>query len=1037
MKSLLCIVTFLFFSIGLSQPQLKLQFKDDFRSFSNGSDGSPTWYPVKGSWQMIDGTYHQQSSDYDCASLTDQYIDRSFELSTTFKHLEGDLGAGLIFSSYRKDKTDFAQMVRYDGGTTFLMGYYQNGEFNGVASTKTDSLDLTKEHVLSVTVDRNAQSFTARIDGKIIQKDIPLQYRSGYFGLQSSAGKVRFSRISLRTLPMKSQPSGLDWIKHFIVTPSNSILAPNEREGVIQILDMNGVLLKNIGVPATRKGPLHHPSSISLLGDSRIVVTDVGANLVQIFAADGTWLNSAGGKGTDRGKFNEPVSVAVNSAKQIFVVDKGNNRIQVMDDSLRTVAVFGSTQLREPMDIAIEDSLMYVLNSGISQVDIFSWNGKKATWKKFVSYGGGEGRGLAVHHGSIFLSAVNEVRKYDTTGVLLHSFTGRSINFVLPWGINVAENGMVYFADFSAGRIIGTNEDLLDPTPVVRFQNPATALIEWSGSFDAPASVELLDGSKTRKITEIAPSKHHLLKIDNLTPLTNHHYKFTPAITLIPPAKQLSRNYSFITPAGKGIKEYVRLPMLAILFQNVRDEKNSKPGLPPQPTLPDSEIARIKLQLQDGARFYWIKSGMTFFVDIDYLVISETIDRSKLYGNEWWYPPRDSAINSVLKEHGRDIKNYSALLYLTFTQTWDSTLHKYTLAGKGGAFTNGVGTGNGYGISWWDVTKRNHNAGNNWLMVHEFNHQVDDIFMVSGYPEYWFNHISPTIGTAAKFGEHFDANAFIIGMVPREEWFDLQYTKLATTRDGDEDGIPDNDPSLPLDEARLGSDSTKADTDGDGVPDFNELSFSNWLTEGWGETFGSPVFPNLRDKDSDGDGLGDGEDPLPCSKIATEIPLGTPKSLGTLSDSKINAAVSAYWNPDSLYFVYEMNHPAPVKLMLDANTDGWFTGRDNYLITCTPDSSGQLKNKVQIFNGTDPHQWPFMDARLSEQIHLSTSLNLNNNKYYLRISIPANDSLCLNLIVNKRIGILTGFQVPFDDDGTKRYLDLFEPNRFFEVRLAR
>ena len=71
-----------------------------------------------------------------------------------------------------------------------------------------------------------------------------------------------------------------------------------------------------------------------------------------------------------------------------------------------------------------------------------------------------------------------------------------------------------------------------------------------------------------------------------------------------------------------------------------------------------------------------------------------------------------------------------------------------------------------------------------------------------------------------------------------------------------------------LDEVRLGSDSTKTDTDSDGVSDFQELSFSNWLVEGWGETYcGEMIFPNLYDVDTDHDNLRDNVDPYPCYRI--------------------------------------------------------------------------------------------------------------------------------------------------------------------------
>ena len=436
-------------------------------------------------------------------------------------------------------------------------------------------------------------------------------------------------------------------------------------------------------------------------------------------------------------------------------------------------------------------------------------------------------------------------------------------------------------------------------------------------------------------------------------------------------------------------------------------------------------------------RFYWIHSGMRLFLDLTIFEVSDTVKRSDLYGEEWWYPPRDSMVEHYLAVNGKSTHDYSGILYLTCTQAYDSARARYVLAGKGGAFTNGVGTGKGYGISWWDVTQANHNAGNNWLMVHEFNHQLDDIFTASGYREYWFNHISPTIGTAAKFGEHFDANRYIIRMVPRDEWLDLRYTTIETARDKDEDGIPDSAPSLPLDEVRLGSDSTKQDTDADGVSDFDELAFSNWIGEGWGETAGDQVrLPNLNSRDTDLDGLPDNIDPLPCVPIHSQIPMRVPTSIGEVHHRACNGTIRSWWDADSLYFVFDVDRDLPVKLMLDAQDNGWFVGRDNFLMTLTP-RGDSLTVQAQIFNATDPGKWPYIDDALTNELHFSASMSHRDTGITFRVAIRQNSALGLNLGEHAVIGALVGFLCPIDTEGSKRYVDLFEPNRFFDISLIK
>ncbi len=1023
---------------------------DNFSGYQSGSDGSPVWLPVKGSWQIRDGGYVQTAGDYDCASMLDRDISGSFELTATFEHRAGDPGAGFIFSSCRRDDISYAQMVRFDGSSVFLAGYYQAGDFNGVASVKSPQITAGTAHTLTLRVNRDLGLFSVSLDGHSLLHNVPLVYPSGYCGLESSGGEVRFTRVALTSLPTRITPSQLSWVRRFAVDQKNRIIVPDERDGRIRMFSGKGELLKEIGKPASERGQLHAPNAVALLDDSLLAVTDAGADRLHLFSLDGRWKRSSCWKGKERNQLDAPAAIAANGSGRLFVVERGNHRVQVFNDTLASIAEFGAPILREPSDVAVEDSTVAVLNTGLSQVEFFRWTGTRATWIRTVRYGGGEGRGIALRHDTLYLSVVNEVRAYDTSGTLLASFRGRSIGFILPWGLAAGPGQRVCFADYFGGRIVITTPQLLDPLPRFGFSGPEEARINWESPDAASGDAVVLRGNDTVVIArEAGPSRIHQVGIHQLRAGTTYHVRIAPTLETMPPGTALSRAFTFTTPAGPGMKEYARLPMMAIIFMNVHDGRSLRPGDPPQPPLPESEIARIDSQLADAVRFYWIHSGMRLFLDLDTIVVRDPVERSAVYGPEWWYPPRDSMIEAVLRSRGRAVSAYSGFLYLTCTQQYDTTLKKYQLAGKGGAFTNGVGTGKGYGISWWDVTRRNHNAGNNWLMVHEFNHQLDDIFMVSGYPEYWFNHISPTIGTAARFGEHFDANAYILHIVPPEEWYDLRYTIRATVRDADGDGIPDNAPGLPLDEVRLGSDSNRVDSDGDGVSDFDELFFSNWITEGWGETYGAPaIMPNLHDPDTDHDGLDDAHDPAVCFPEKPEILSGSPRTgssesgkgwhrFASLRDPRISAEVSCAWERDSLHFAFSMDRPAPVKLMIDGNDDGWFLGRENCLVTLTPKGDSAVAGRVQVFNATDPHQWPFMDDALADSIRIHASIRKTDDNVLVEVSIPRSDYLGLTFQEHRRLGILIGFLCPFDEDGNKRYVDIFEPNRFIEVELRR
>ena len=72
---------------------------------------------------------------------------------------------------------------------------------------------------------------------------------------------------------------------------------------------------------------------------------------------------------------------------------------------------------------------------------------------------------------------------------------------------------------------------------------------------------------------------------------------------------------------------------------------------------------------------------------------------------------------------------------------------------------------------------------------------------------------------------------------------------------------------------------------------------------------------------------------------------------------------------------------------------------------------------------------------LSNRIHLTAMMHRHGNRYHIEISIPKNEHLGLALTEDESLGLLIGFLSPFDADGNKRYVDLFEPNRFFNTHL--
>ena len=155
-----------------------------------------------------------------------------------------------------------------------------------------------------------------------------------------------------------------------------------------------------------------------------------------------------------------------------------------------------------------------------------------------------------------------------------------------------------------------------------------------------------------------------------------------------------------------------------------------------------------------------------------------------------------------------------------------------------------------------------------------------------------------------------------------------------------------------------------------------------------------------------------------------------------LIDNRIHATVFAKWDSSSLNFIFKMDRLAPVKLMVDADADGWFIGKDNYLVYLRPKDEMELETELVMVNCADPKRWPFHDAELVNKIKIRSEIEMINDEYFIRVSIPKDEYTGVNLEQGEKLGVNIGFSVIMDAEGHQRYVTIFEPNRFFDVELV-
>jgi len=214
-------------------------------------------------------------------------------------------------------------------------------------------------------------------------------------------------------------------------------------------------------------GSLQKPLGLDADADCNIYVADATGKRIQVYNQDGQFLSAIGGPTW----FHRLSHVAVNpEGTKIFAVDTGgvgtnDHRVRVFDvqtgEHLYDIGTRGIEpgQFNLPRDISIGPSgLLYVVDGGNFRVQVFEQDGT------FVRTFGNVGRqfgqfsrpkGIASDAaGNIYVSdaAFGNFQIFTPSGELLLFIGTRSsrpgpARYILPAGIDVDEDGRIYFID--------------------------------------------------------------------------------------------------------------------------------------------------------------------------------------------------------------------------------------------------------------------------------------------------------------------------------------------------------------------------------------------------------------------------------------------------------------------------------------------------------------------------------------------------------------------------------------------------------------
>lgn len=384
------------------------------------------------------------------------------------------------------------------------------------------------------------------------------------------------------------------------------------------------------------------------------------------------------------------------------------------------------------------------------------------------------------------------------------------------------------------------------------------------------------------------------------------------------------REYAVSTLAPAGQRTLVRYPVKVLLMPNVINVESAlkDPAAPaphPEKVTPE-QLDQVRAELDRASRFFFVNSHMRLWVDFTVLVDDRwqrwgpaPADADEFY-RDWpvcrsyagqdYQSPGGGRFTTVDSTDPTRIANdplvEPRLFYgqaeIAFPRRWEPDKGKWVYYTSGGGTTGVDDVPSG-------VTAKSQFFGGYdtaWLATHETHHQLESLgaFSLANREDerIVYNHWAPrsrTRGpdaasgpagskgmhawsTSDRHGEHYDGMAFWDRTLTEAQWLRLYLTETVLVADADNDGFPDDDPRLPLDEKRFGSRPDTPATDG-AMNDRDKAMLSTWAPAPLQAGFDKPrqtfIRPNPTDPDSDGDGWPDGVDPEP---LAAEEPFVWP-----------------------------------------------------------------------------------------------------------------------------------------------------------------
>lgn len=811
---------------------------------------------------------------------------------------------------------------------------------------------------------------------------------------------------------------------------------------------------------------LTQPHSVAVGADGTLYLATVDNTTLKVLAPDGRLLAQAAPRGTGEQEVQFPQRVLLVN-QEVWILDAPARRVQIYDSRppcrYQRTLTLPVDESQEVVDLAVDargrlylltrpDNRVHVLTADAKPITIFAGAGQEPEQLtnptsitvdrrgrvlvtdsdrrtnrhrvKIYRYSLLRGTAQLLKEVPAWLDpmqvCVNSQGHLVTLGALGYYEDGGAIRMITERGDRVAHTGLfslggmgragaiallpddrVILADEANHRLVILPADLSEPDPMVNLQ-PGYATIRWRSPFPSTKAIVWWGTNETdpstwrRQVVRWQGARREMLvRLQGISPSTRIFYRFSPALpTLGTREGNVSKVYSFLSAPPKGKMHVLTLDLLTVVYLRADVDGTLY-------TLPREQVGeKLQREFEKCREWYFRNTHFRLHLNLkDFVVLEEPTARVR----RGWVAPENvrEQVQPLLEAQGKRPEDYDSLIAVWASPGYDPSKPDQIGEVGGGGLTT-------FGYSTFSIGGKLA-----WLLCHEYSHQLDAFFDRSGVQKFWLNHPDPTIHPG-RYGQHWDVNAYICRRWNPNDWFQMRYGKVWEVDDVNDNGIPDDDPRLPLDERRMG----RVARPGNARTDDLRRAMAG-IFFGYRLDTGIPQGAGYRDEEATWRLPREAVLLIPYANLQ-----GAPEGWFRYAHAQnrfLNADIFAGWTEDALQFGITCREACDIEIDLDADNNGWFSGDDNLNVRVRTRGVPKPEVTTRIWDGASGSWVEALPASLEVR-----ALADGRTLYLVRVPHPKG-RFSTNALVGVRIALT----------GERGWCSAFEPWVLMQTRLVR